>query len=38
MSAIIARVFNETLKGKLTGKEAADVLQKELSAIVVRNR
>jgi ABC-type glycerol-3-phosphate transport system substrate-binding protein len=38
LSAIIARVFTETLKGKLTGKEAADVLQKELSAIVVRNR
>jgi trehalose/maltose transport system substrate-binding protein len=38
MSAIIARVFNETLRGKLDGKEAADTLQKELSAIIVRNR
>ena len=38
MSAVIARVFNQTLKGELTGTQAADILQKELSALVVRNR
>lgn len=38
MSAAIARAFNKTLKGELTGTEAAQILDKELSAIVVRNR
>jgi len=38
MSARIARAFNQTLKGKLTGAEAAGILDKELRAIVRRNR
>jgi multiple sugar transport system substrate-binding protein len=38
MSEVIARVFNQTLKGELTGNQAAETLQNELSAIVVRNR
>lgn len=38
MSAAIARAFNRTLKGELTGTEAAKILDEELSAIVVRNR
>jgi len=38
MSAKIARAFNQTLKGKLTGAEAAQILEKELRAIVRRNR
>ena len=38
MSAKIARAFNQTLKGELTGAEAARVLDKELREIVRRNR
>ncbi len=38
VSASIARAFNQTLKGKLTGAEAARVLDKELRAIIQRNR
>jgi len=38
MSARIARAFNRTLKGELTGAEAAQILDKELRAIVRRNR
>ena len=38
ISARIARAFNQTLKGKLTGAEAAQILDKELRAIVRRNR
>jgi multiple sugar transport system substrate-binding protein len=38
MSAAVARAFNRTLKGELTGSEAAQMLEEELSAIVVRNR
>jgi len=38
MSARIARAFNQTLKGELTGAEAAQILDKELRAIVRRNR
>ncbi len=38
MSAKIARAFNQTLKGELTGAEAAKRLDKELRAIVRRNR
>ena len=38
VSARIARVFNQTLKGELTGAEAARVLDRELRAIVLRNR
>ena len=38
MSASIARVFSRTLKGELTGAEAASVLEKEIRAIVRRNR
>jgi multiple sugar transport system substrate-binding protein len=38
MSATIARTFNQTLTGKLTGTEAAKVLDEELRAIVRRNR
>jgi multiple sugar transport system substrate-binding protein len=38
MSARIARAFNQTLKGELTGAKAAQILDKELKAIVLRNR
>lgn len=38
MSARIARAFNRTLKGELTGAEAAQALDKDLRAIVLRNR
>jgi ABC-type glycerol-3-phosphate transport system substrate-binding protein len=38
MSARIARAFTRTLRGKLTGAEAAQMLDKELRAIVRRNR
>ena len=38
MSAQIARAFNRTLKGELTGAEAAQILEAELRAIVRRNR
>ena len=38
MSASIARAFNQTLKGKLSGTEATQALDKELKAIVLRNR
>jgi multiple sugar transport system substrate-binding protein len=38
LSASIARAFNKTLKGELSGAEAARVLDKELRAIVLRNR
>ncbi len=38
MSASIARAFNQTLKGKMTGAEAAKKLEKELREIVRRNR
>lgn len=38
MSARIARAFNRTLKGELTGAEATKILDKELRAIVRRNR
>lgn len=38
MSAQIARVFHRTLKGELTGAEAAQILDAELRAIVRRNR
>jgi len=38
MSARIARAFNQTLKGELTGAKAAQTLDKELKAIVLRNR
>ena len=38
VSARVARAFNQTLKGELTGAEAAQRLDKELRAIVRRNR
>ena len=38
ISARVARTFNRTLKGELTGTEAATLLDKELKAIVLRNR
>jgi hypothetical protein len=38
MSASIARAFNKTLRGQLTGTESARVLDKELREIVRRNR
>ena len=38
MSAKIARAFNQTLRGELTGAEAARVLEEELRAIIRRNR
>ncbi|MGB5547228.1 MAG: ABC transporter substrate-binding protein [Polyangiales bacterium] len=38
VSAKVARAFNQTLKGELTGAEAAQRLDKELRAIVRRNR
>ena len=38
VSKKVARAFNQTLKGKLTGAEAAQRLDKELRAIVRRNR
>jgi len=38
VSASIAAAFNRTLRGELTGAEAAALLERELRAIVVRNR
>ncbi len=38
ISASIARAFNRTLTGDLTGAEAAQTLDRELQAIVQRNR
>ncbi|MEM7437938.1 MAG: extracellular solute-binding protein, partial [Myxococcota bacterium] len=38
MSMAISREFNRVLKGEASGTEAVQVLQKELSEIVVRNR
>jgi multiple sugar transport system substrate-binding protein len=38
ISASIASAFNRTLLGELTGSEAAQLLEKELRAIVARNR
>lgn len=38
ISAKIATAFNQTLQGKLTGAQATEQLEKELRAIVRRNR
>jgi multiple sugar transport system substrate-binding protein len=38
VSASIASAFRRTLLGELTGSEAAELLEKELRAIVARNR
>ena len=38
VSASIARAFNRTLKGELTGAEAAAIMESEIRSIVVRNR
>jgi multiple sugar transport system substrate-binding protein len=38
VSASIASAFQRTLLGELTGSEAAQLLEKELRAIVMRNR
>jgi multiple sugar transport system substrate-binding protein len=38
ISASLASAFNRTLKGELTGTQAAALLEKEIRAIAVRNR
>jgi hypothetical protein len=38
VSKSVARAFHRTLKGELTGTEATKALEKELRAIVRRNR
>ena len=38
VSASIARAFHRTLLGEISGSEAAELLEKELRAIVIRNR
>lgn len=38
VSASVARAFNRTLTGELTGAQAAKILDEELRAIVLRNR
>jgi trehalose/maltose transport system substrate-binding protein len=38
VSASIASAFHRTLLGELTGSEAAQLLDEELRAIVIRNR
>jgi hypothetical protein len=38
VSASIASAFHRTLLGELTGSEASQLLEKELRAIVTRNR
>lgn len=38
ISAVVARTFNRTLKGELTGAEAVALLDKKLKAIILRNR
>ena len=38
ISSSMARAFNRTLKGELTGTEATEMMEAEIRAIVVRNR